>query len=384
MRTKLKLVENRLRGDLHYHWPSAVYDNRLNHPSEIANYLEDSLSTNEELLGYYTNMLQTIPEHKEYFDFELRSRDLDLYIAPEPQELAYYSDPSKFSRDLIMEVVEAKSFNQLLSSLRGCYGDAVNARLCAALLIAICLGRDELATAIKGHINKLATFSEQARSFIEANATEAMAEHILKLYAEYLAVLQKYKNKKQATLKETAVHKKDIMFEASSSALSPYQKMDLFNQGQRRENLRACSDNKLINYYNICLISGFKSATRQITAELLNRDLGQYVCPDPVVIDSTQFTPYEAQFVKKFASTPEKILEAALQHPMPGLTVADTLTLYLVWAIALGESQVVEAIKKQMASYGTYYSEMPKILNEIIARPGTKDTVAKIIKGLPI
>ena len=112
--------------------------------------------------------------------------------------------------------------------------------------------------------------------------------------------------------------------------------------------------------------------------------MGQYVCPDPVSIDPIQYTPYEAQFVKKFASTPEKILEAALQYPMPGLTVSDTLTLYLIWAITLGELQVVEAIKKQMASYGTYYSEMPKILNEIITRPGTKDTVANIIKKLPI
>lgn len=384
MRMNIKLIENRLRGDLHYHWPSAVFDNRLSHPTEVANYLEDSLSTNEELLGYYANMLQTIPEHKEYFDFELRSRDLDLYIAPEPQELAYYSNPAKFSRDLIMEVAEAKNFNELLSSLRSCYGDALNARLCAALLVAICLDRNELATAIKGHINKLATFSEQARSFIEANATEAMAERILTLYAEYLAVIQKYKNKKQITLKETKVCKKATILEASGATLSPYQKMDLFNRGQRRENLKACSDKKLIDYYNICLVGGLKRATRQITAELLNRDLGQYVCPDPVSIDSTQFTPYEAQFVKKFASTPEKILETASQYPIPGLTVSDTLTLYLIWAITLGEHQVVEAIKKQMASYGTYYSEMPKILNEIIARPGIKDTVANIIKKLPI
>ena len=187
---RIKLKEGAPSSELFFNWPATVQDNRLNHPSEIETFLEETLTENDELLGYYTNMLITLPEHKEFFDYELRSRNLDIYIAPDSHELDYYSNPQKITRDLVVEVAKAKDFEKLFRTLRSFYGVALNARLCAALLVAICLDRKDLITAIKGHINKINTFKAQAKTFIEKNATEAMAERVIELYTEYVNLLQ--------------------------------------------------------------------------------------------------------------------------------------------------------------------------------------------------
>jgi len=58
-----------------------------------------------------------------------------------------------------------------------------------------------------------------------------------------------------------------------ASNLSPEEKMDLFNRGQRRENLGACKDDKLVAYHKICVTLKYDNARRQIEAEMDRRGI---------------------------------------------------------------------------------------------------------------
>ena len=91
-----------------------------------------------------------------------------------------------------------------------------------------------------------------------------------------------------------------------ASSLTAYDKMRLFDQGQRNENLKACGVPKLITFYHTCLNNGFKNAEKQVAAEVTRRNLSIYLWPDITKIDSTQFTPYEAQLLLKCKNDPER------------------------------------------------------------------------------
>lgn len=89
--------------------------------------------------------------------------------------------------------------------------------------------------------------------------------------------------------------RKVLLFEASS--LSAFEKMQLFDIGQRRENVKACGDAKLQQYYQICKIHGFHNALRQIEAEMIARGLLQ---PQRQAAPQTAPTPsYLAQLIGK-------------------------------------------------------------------------------------
>lgn len=169
-----------------------------------------------------------------------------------------------------------------------------------------------------------------------------------------------------------------------ASQLTGYEKMCLFDQGQRRENLKACSSIKLVTYYNICLNNGLKNAEKQIKAEMLRRGgLDLYIWPDIDKIDSTQFTPYEAQLLLKHEADLDiaPIVTDLYLHPFPSLTATETLLVYLVWAIVLDLPKFVQQIK-QYFNKQLYYAKVPQMLNDIINKPGTIDIISDITKKL--
>lgn len=167
-----------------------------------------------------------------------------------------------------------------------------------------------------------------------------------------------------------------------ASSLTSYDKMRLFDQGQRKENVKACGTPKLVTYYKICLNNGFNSAERQIAAELCARGLDAYVVPQAKAIDASQFTPYEAQYVLKHLDSPAEILRAAT-HRFPNLTESETLTVYLIWAIVLDAKKVIDAIKVLMQSYRTYADRIPQIVDNILSQQGVADIISDICKKLP-
>lgn len=169
-----------------------------------------------------------------------------------------------------------------------------------------------------------------------------------------------------------------------ASSLTSYDKMRLFDQGQRNENLKACGAPKLIDFYKTCLNNGFKNAEKQVAAELIRRNLSIYIWPDITKIDSTQFTPYEAQLLLKCKNDPDPgpLVSSIYQNPFPKLTQSETLLVYLVWSLVLGLPRFTTQIKAYFTSQ-IYFSKIPQMVSDLLDQPGIADIIADIIKGLP-
>ena len=86
-----------------------------------------------------------------------------------------------------------------------------------------------------------------------------------------------------------------------ASGLSPVEKMRLFDIGQRRENVKACSDQKLKDYYKICSANGFRIAGAQILQELIARGLLTTFKPrlDEIELEESDFTKTFAEAIYK-------------------------------------------------------------------------------------
>lgn len=72
----------------------------------------------------------------------------------------------------------------------------------------------------------------------------------------------------------------------SASTLTALEKMQAFDAGTRRENIKACSDVKLINYYKICIENNLQVAADKLAGELLYRDMLDYIAPSAQNIES--------------------------------------------------------------------------------------------------
>ena len=169
-----------------------------------------------------------------------------------------------------------------------------------------------------------------------------------------------------------------------ASSLTNFDKMRLFDQGQRRENLKACSSMKLITFYHICINNGFKTAEQLVKTEMLNRGgLDLYIWPEISKIDSSQFTPYEAQLLLKHKNEVDvaPVVTTMYLHPFPNLTAAETLLVYLVWAIVLDLPNFINQIKLYFAGK-IYYSKIPQMLEDILKQPGTTDIISDITQKL--
>ena len=57
----------------------------------------------------------------------------------------------------------------------------------------------------------------------------------------------------------------------NEATLSAEEKMELWHNGQRRENIKACSDKKLIDYYKICIDKAYVKEGSAIAGELKAR-----------------------------------------------------------------------------------------------------------------
>lgn len=169
-----------------------------------------------------------------------------------------------------------------------------------------------------------------------------------------------------------------------ASSLTSYDKMYLFDRGQRNENLKACGAPKLIDFYKTCLNNGFKNAEQQVCAELIRRNMSIYIWPDIAKINSTQFTPYEAQLLLKCKNDldPAPLVSAIYQNPFPNLTQSETMLVYLIWSIVLDLPKFTRQIKVYFDGK-IYFSKIPQLIDDILNQPGVADIISDIIKGLP-
>lgn len=169
-----------------------------------------------------------------------------------------------------------------------------------------------------------------------------------------------------------------------ASSLTSYDKMYLFDQGQRNENLKACGVPKLIDFYKTCLNNGFKNAEQQVSTELIKRNMSIYIWPDITKLDSTQFTPYEAQLLLKSKNDldPAPLVKAIYQNPFPKLTQSETMLVYLIWSIVLDLPKFTGQIKAYFDGK-IYFSKIPQLVDDILNQPGVADIISDVIKGLP-
>ena len=184
------LKEHSELAQLTYDWQALVYEQHLVTDEEIAEFLELNLKNLEELNGYYKDMLQKTPEHKQFFDVEYRSRHLETHVAPEPEELEFFKRPENVSRNLIMDVSRARTVDALLDYLNQYHGRSLSSLLCISLVIALSINKKDLAGDLKLYLNKIGTYTPQLKQFL-ADINESLVTEIQKKYIEYIQAKQK-------------------------------------------------------------------------------------------------------------------------------------------------------------------------------------------------
>lgn len=59
----------------------------------------------------------------------------------------------------------------------------------------------------------------------------------------------------------------------ASNKLTPEQKMEMWHNGERKQNVAACSDTKLERYYRICVERHYVSEAAQLAREMQRRGI---------------------------------------------------------------------------------------------------------------
>lgn len=169
-----------------------------------------------------------------------------------------------------------------------------------------------------------------------------------------------------------------------ASELSAVEKMELFNKGERRENVKACAIAKLLTYYDICIAREFHRAADQIEDELLRRDLPEYIMPNPGAIAPYMFDKKLAEFIKSCGDDPsKKAVENAIKAPVIGTTTNETFVIYLLLAMALDVYTVVSDIKRELHSRCVIlYRYMPDVLRKILEDSKIKAAICSAVSGL--
>ena len=175
--------------------------------------------------------------------------------------------------------------------------------------------------------------------------------------------------------------KKTIITEAST--MSQLDKMYQCEHGQRRQNWRSCSLDKLKENYRICLYQRFVKAGSEAEAEIIHRELHNLLAPRPYNIDN--FSVNHAQFIWDNRKTYHRIIQAAKECP---LTCGDTLrpseylTRAFILAVAMDNSEMdafIQAVKAAMRAEETYSGLMPKYLDEVANKSGNADAIANAV-----
>lgn len=196
---------------------------------------------------------------------------------------------------------------------------------------------------------------------------------------------------------------------SESSNLSPVEKMRLFDIGQRRENIKACSTQKLKDYYKICQANGFRIAGAKILQEIIDRGLLDTPRLDSINLEESDFTEHFAKEVYEDVDSLIADLNnvSANNDPMIDLynlndrqktQLMVDYVLYLIWAIVLkvekskidkllqlcinlpiakvDEQQIKECIK-QVLSKKNVIETINKIANQLVINESLNEDIEK-------
>ena len=154
---------------------------------------------------------------------------------------------------------------------------------------------------------------------------------------------------------------KTIILEAT---LTDIEKMYLFDQGRRRENLGACKVDKLIRYYKVTLSRGYFSARQRIEDEFRKRNLAEFIAPMRELTSPIAggFTLDLAQMVIDSKGDITPTIKRAEKTHMPAVTYVQAYVL----AVVLNENTLAQNIKDLIIRIGTYDSYMKDYLNRCL------------------
>ena len=172
----------------------------------------------------------------------------------------------------------------------------------------------------------------------------------------------------------------NILDEASN--LTPYEKMQAFEAGTRRENVAACSDSKLQGYREICLRAHFNNALAKIEAELVKRGILKTTTPPTPPTNNTaptnkSFTTDKTNLNIDATDLSTDVIntinQAAAGMLCYALEQSNDITLvitYLLVAMALGKAPLAAQIKDVAINTCNYtLEEVKSVINNLVSNP---------------
>lgn len=133
-----------------------------------------------------------------------------------------------------------------------------------------------------------------------------------------------------------------------SSNLTALEKMQLFDSGQRNENLKACSDQKIRDYFKICVDNKLLVAGQKLFDEAVRRGLVKKadVCLSTITLEKSDFLESMAKEVFNDIDKLIKKLERINRNEDQNIDISNLSTtqatqlmvdyvVYLIWAIIL-------------------------------------------------
>jgi len=231
-------------------------------------------------------------------------------------------------------------------------------------IVAKLIGYDELVFALQKELKK---------NFVKDDIVEIF--NYIKLHSNELA---NYAN----AAKKYIGMKTEPLTEASNN-MSPYDKMKAFDQGQRRENVKACGEVKLCDYYRLCANYNFENARQQIGAELIKRGLGRFLfigsltkLPD---LQPTDFKNLDAFNVNN--KTAVELIRDFEENPIPIETAIIGLIKTLMLALCLRKTDYVEELKNYLVGKGLLKGDFLKNYIKIaINNPQINLAISNILK----
>lgn len=170
-------------------------------------------------------------------------------------------------------------------------------------------------------------------------------------------------------------------------SLAPIEKMLLFEKGLRKENVKACSNEKLEMYLDICKDNNLSIAGRAIELELLNRHLLQNTEAEFITFTVDGLTKYEENIIdalyKFFVTKTSIVSEADL---LKQLTEVDNGRSIQDFMRSLGRITGIAAILISKLKNANYTKQLVAILTEPkLLQNGpyvSKDQLSRILKNL--
>lgn len=187
------------------------------------------------------------------------------------------------------------------------------------LIIAMFIKYDELAEALKDIL---------AEEYNKDDIKNILTKDLAPYYSLLAGIASNINVKKTESLQE-------------ASNLTPLEKMQQFDNGTRRENIKACSDQKLFDYYNITVNERLHNAKEQILEEIRRRNLILKLINDRISLKKINF--FDAKYVRNRAQSNDAYGDFLRDLRFFG-DPPTQLFVYLMFALSLNEKNVANIL----------------------------------------